>query len=411
MQQLKFVMVGHVDHGKSTLIGRLFFDTDSLPPDKKAEVEASSKELGRDIEFAFLMDHLKEEREQGITIDTAQTFFKTDKREYVIIDAPGHVEFVKNMITGASQAEAGMIIVDAEEGVQEQTKRHSYILGMLGLEQIIVLVNKMDLINFDQGKFDELQKKMAEFLGSLNLKAQYYIPISAMKGDNVAKKSDNMTWYNGPTVLAALDSFEIKLSSEDKPLIFPVQDIYKVEDKRIIVGRVETGTIKKDDEIMVLPSQQKTRVKSIEKFLAKNIESSSAGESAGITTADPLFLDRGNIICHPGKEPVLTDIFSANIFWLSKKDFEMKEKIAIRCATQEISCKIEKITRRLNSSSLEMIEEDASTLKNLEVGEVIIKTKQPLSIQNFNEVPELGRFVFVRGEHVVAGGIITKTSE
>jgi len=156
MEQLRFVIVGHVDHGKSTLIGRLFFDTDSLPPDKKAEVEKSSKELGREIEFSFLMDHLKEEREQGITIDTAQTFFKTDKREYVIIDAPGHVEFVKNMITGASQAEAGVIIIDAKEGVKEQTKRHSYILSMLGLEQIVVLINKMDAVEYKADTLDKI---------------------------------------------------------------------------------------------------------------------------------------------------------------------------------------------------------------------------------------------------------------
>jgi len=408
MEQLKFVIVGHIDHGKSTLIGRLFFDTDSLPPDKIEEVKKSSNELGREIEFSFLMDHLREEREQGITIDTAQTFFKTDKREYVIIDAPGHIEFVKNMITGASQAEAGVVIIDALEGVQEQTKRHSYILSMLGLEQVIVLVNKMDLVNYDEQVFDNIKSDMANFLNSINIEPQYYIPISAMKGDNVAKKSDKMPWYDGPTVLEALDSFENKVSSEKKSLIFPVQDIYKIDDKRIIVGRVEAGTIRVGDKIKILPTEYITSVKTIEKFLEENKTVALAGESIGITTSEPVFIERGYVICREGEEPKLTDTFFANIFWLSKTEFDINEKLTIRCATQEMSCKILKILKRMDSSSLDLIEENSKILKNLEVGEVIIKTKNPIAIKLFNDVPELGRFVFMRGADVCAGGIITK---
>lgn len=408
MDQLKFIMVGHVDHGKSTLIGRLFFDTDSLPPDKIEEIKQTSKELGREIEFSFLMDHLQEEREQGITIDTAQTFFKTDKREYVIIDAPGHVEFVKNMITGASQAEAGVIIVDATEGVQEQTKRHSYILSMLGLDQIIVLINKMDISNYSEEVYNNIKKDIIDFLDSINLKSQYFIPISATKGDNVAIQSDKMKWYNGPTVLTALDSFKNKIISEDNAPIFPVQDIYKVDDKRIIVGRLESGTLKTGDTIKILPTEETTTIKSIEKFLEKNVIKVSAGESIGITTSDPVFLNRGNVICKPDEEPKLTDTFYANIFWLSKKNFNIDDKFPVRCATQEVNCKIKKILKRMNSSSLEIIEENAKTLKNLEVGEVIIKTKNPISVKLFNETPELGRFVLVQGENVTAGGIITK---
>ncbi len=406
MEQLRFVIVGHVDHGKSTLIGRLFFDTDSLPPDKKAEVEKSSKELGREIEFSFLMDHLKEEREQGITIDTAQTFFKTDKREYVIIDAPGHVEFVKNMITGASQAEAGVIIIDAKEGVREQTKRHSYILSMLGLEQIVVLINKMDAVEYKEEIFNKVKEDMREFLKSLNIVPKYYIPISAMNGDNVANRSKIMKWYKGPTALEALDSFESKILSDKSDLIFPVQDVYKVDDKRIIVGRIESGKLEVGDMIKVLPSEEMTKVNSIEKFLEKNVKKAKAEESIGITTLDPIFIERGYIICREGKEPVLTDEFRGNIFWLSKKQLNIEEKLRLRCATQEVGAKILRIEKRLNSSSLEVMEEDAKELKNLEVGEVVIKTKKPVSIKKLTEVPELGRFVLMRGEDVCAGGIV-----
>ncbi|MCK4353164.1 GTP-binding protein [candidate division WOR-3 bacterium] len=404
-ENLKFVIVGHVDHGKSTLIGRLFFDTNSLPMDKIYEFQQASRELGKGLEFAFLMDHLQEEREQGITIDTTQAFFKTQKREYVIIDAPGHVEFIKNMITGASQAEAAILIVDINKGVQEQTKRHSYILGMLGLEQVIVVLNKMDLVNYNEKRFNQVKKELEKFLYSINIKDQFYIPISASKGDNVAKKSINMDWYKGLTILESLDFLKTKRPPENKPLIFPVQDVYKIDNKRIVVGRIETGVIKKGQLIKVLPAGQIIKVKSIEKF-SEDVNESHPGESIGITIQDPIFLERGNIICEPGKELSLTDTFKANVFWMIKEDFKKDESITLRCATQEILCKVEKIEKRIDSSSLEVIEENSNKLKNLEVGKIVIKTERPIAIKTFNDIQELGRFVFVKGNDICAGGII-----
>ncbi|MBN3038333.1 MAG: GTP-binding protein [Candidatus Omnitrophica bacterium] len=404
---LKFVIVGHVDHGKSTLIGRLFFDTDSLSADKMEEVKAASKDLGRQTEFAFLLDHLREEREQGITIDTAQTFFKTKKREYVIIDAPGHREFVKNMITGASQAEAAVLIIDVDQGVQEQTRRHAYILAMLGLEQVIVILNKMDLVGFSKDKFEQVRTEAEKFLQSINIKAKFYIPVSAIKGDNVAKRSKNMKWYDGLTVLESLDALQNRVSAENKAPVMPVQDIYKIGEKRIIAGRIEAGVIKKGQKVKILPSGEDTEVKSIEKFLQKT-DKSVAGESTGITTSTPAFLERGNIICAGDGQPTLTDSFRANIFWMARENFDKEQKITLRCATQEISCKIEKIVKRMDSSTLEVIEEDAATLKPLEVGEVLIKTKRAVAIKRFNDLEELGRFVLVKNENTCAGGIITE---
>lgn len=404
-ENLKFVIVGHVDHGKSTLIGRLLYDTDSLPEGKIEEIKQICESLGKDIEFGYVMDHLEEERDQGITIDTAQTFFSTDKRDYVIIDAPGHVEFVKNMISGASQAEAAVLMVDVEEGVKEQTTRHAYILGMLGLTQVIVVINKMDLVDYSQQKFDSLTKDIMEFLSNINIKPSYVIPISAKKGDFIANKTGSMNWYNGPTLLEALDTFKTKESANDKPLRFMVQDVYGF-DKRIIVGRVESGIIKKGDKIKVLPSGEETRVKSVEEYL-KIVTEAEAGKSIGITIEDKLFIDRGNVIVHNGEMPVVTNKISANIFWMDRTPFKKGESLRLRCATQEVFCEVEKINRVINSSTFELIAEDAVEIKNREVANVIIKTDKPVVVENFNKIEELGRFVLGR-EDTCAGGIITE---
>lgn len=406
---LKFIIVGHVDHGKSTLIGRLLYDTKSLQPDKIEEVKRVSKELGKETELAYLLDHLREEREQGVTIDTCQIFFKTPQREYIIIDAPGHVEFVKNMITGASQAEAAFLIIDANEGIKEQSRRHAYILGMLGLKQVIVIINKMDLVGYKEERFNQVKCETATFLESIGIKAASYIPISALKGDNVAEKSRNMDWYKEKTMLESLNGLRNKLSQGEKPLIFPIQDVYKLDGKRIAVGKVEAGSLSAGDEIKILPDAYITKVKSIEKF-QENITSAAAGESIGITTEDPVFIDRGNVLCRQDEEPSLRNEFRANIFWMSKKPFSVDRRLILKCATQQTTCKIDKIYKRLNSSTLEIIEEEAQQLNNLEVGEVRINTKKPIAIKKFNEVQEIGRFVLIEDSNTVAGGIITETS-
>lgn len=406
MDVLSFVIVGHVDHGKSTLIGRLLYDTDSLPPDKIEEIKKASSGQGRRTEFAYLLDHLEEERKQGITIDTTQVFFKTPKRRYVIIDAPGHVEFVKNMITGASQAEAAVLIIDVVEGVKEQTRRHSYMLSLLGLHQVVVVLNKMDSVDFSQDRFEAVRKDTDKWLKSINVEPMLYIPISAIEGDNVTGKSANTSWYSGPTFLESLDTMQNKQPPENKPMLFPIQDVYKIDDKRINVGRVEAGVIAEGDEVKILPTGEVTKVSTIERFLEERKEA-IASESIGMTTTDSVFLDRGNIVCVPGAEPVLTDTISASMFWMTKRQFNSDMKLTIRCATQETSCKIEQINKRINSSTLEVIAENSDVLKNLEVAQVTIKTKKPVAIKDFNDVQELGRFVIVHNENICAGGIIT----
>lgn len=404
---LKFVIVGHVDHGKSTFIGRLLYDTDSVAPDKKEEVKKISKTLGREMEFAYLLDHLEEERSQGITIETTQVFFRTPKRQYVIIDAPGHVEFVKNMITGASQAEAAFLMVDVQEAVKEQTRRHAYFLSLLGIKQVIVLINKMDLADYRQDIFKNVSSEISKFLGQININAQYYIPISALKGENIVKKSRAMPWYDGPAVLEALDCLINRKLPEAEPFVLPVQDIYKIDDKRIAVGRIEAGVLNRNDEMVILPDKTAARVKSIEKFL-ENVDKAVTGESIGITTEEAVFINRGSIISQSAQTPIVSSLLKANIFWLSKIKFSKTDRLVLKCAVQEVSCQVETIYTRLNSSTLEVIESDAGELNNLETAKVLIKTKKPIAASVFEEFQELGRFVLVDGGgNTCAGGIIT----
>ncbi len=406
-ETLRFVLVGHVDHGKSTLIGRLFYDTDSLPDEKYDEIKAACEAMGKDFEFGYVMDHLKEERTQGVTIDTAQTFFETEKRSYNIIDAPGHVEFVKNMITGASQAEAAILIDDVYEGVQEQTRRHAYILSMLGLDQVIVVLNKMDLVDYSQGKFREVKENLLDFLESIDIDPSYVIPISAREGDNVESNTENLSWYDGPTVLEALDTFEKSEPPVEKPLRLPVQDVYKFDGTRAAVGKVESGVIEEGDKVSVMPEDKETTVENLVEF-QKEPTTAIAGKSIGVATSDKLFLDRGNVITHPDNKPKVVDKVKGHVFWLSEEPFEEGERITFKCANQEVKSDMQ-IDQVLDSSTLEVIGEgdEASKIENRQVANVTIKPSKPVVVENFNDVQGLGRFVLERTD-TCAGGIITE---
>ena len=410
-EHLKFVIVGHVDHGKSTLIGRLFYDTDSLPEGKIEEVRAICDALGKELEFAYVMDHLEEERSQGVTIDTAQTFFKTDKRDYIIIDAPGHREFTKNMITGASQAEAAILIVDANEGVQEQTRRHAYILSLLGLTQVIVVLNKMDLVDYDEGRFSTVSEDTRAFLSQIGTTPTYIIPISAKEGDNVASRSEKMKWYDSLTILEALDTFKTMEDREAQPLRLPVQDVYNIEGKRIIAGRIESGTIAAGEEILVLPSGESSLVTSVEEFLNDKKTRAVAGESTGITIKDKLFIDRGNVICVKEDKPTMTKQIKGNLFWMDKGPLKNGEHVGFKCSIQETKCKVEAIQRRMDSSTLEVLEENAKGLQNREVGEVVLSVSDDMIFEDLNKTPDLGRFVIEKGYDTAGGGIITHLGE
>ncbi|MDD1696588.1 MAG: GTP-binding protein [Methanoregula sp.] len=402
---LKLVIVGHVDHGKSTLIGRLLFDTGSLPEDKITEIQQICSSLGKEFEFGFILDNLEEERDQGITIDTTQIFFNSDKRKYVIIDAPGHVEFVKNMITGASQAEAATVIIDAEEGVKEQTKRHTYILGMLGIQNILVLINKMDRVGYHENRFNEVKKSFIDFLNDIQLNAVHFIPISASQGDNVVKKSKNISWYQGPTFLEALDTLQASRGSQDKPLRFIVQDVYNFS-KRIIAGKVLSGVLHRNDEILILPSGERTHIRSLEEFL-KNPAEAETGKCIGVTTTDKVFCDRGFIFSDHLDSPLVTHQFCANIFWMDKRSCKKNQPVIFRCSTQESHARITRFHTVINSSSLERIGADMEEIHNREVAQVTIQTDNPVIVEEYSKTAELGRFVLVTDD-ICAGGIITE---
>lgn len=404
-EDLNIVFVGHIDHGKSTLIGRLFYDTNSLPQGKMEEVQRLCDKMGQEVEFAYLLDHLREEREQNITIDTTQMFFEDEKRRYVIIDAPGHKEFLKNMITGASQAEAAVLIVDVAEGVKEQTKRHAYILHLLGISQVMVVLNKMDKVDWSESRYNEVKDELAKFLDELGTEPEYYIPISAKLGDNVANKSKNMPWYSGKTVMGALGSFKPLPEVVEKPMRYPVQDAYKIDGKRIFVGRVEAGRIAAGDKVVVLPTGEKTAVKSIEVWKAQK-ESAEAGESIGITTEDALFIERGHVLSHEGEEPKVTEEIRANIFWISKRPMKSGERMKLKCSTQEVMCTVD-VLRKMDSSTLEIDESGTDKLGETEVAEALIKTESPIVAERFEDIAELGRFVLEREMDIAGSGIIT----
>ncbi|MPQ31738.1 sulfate adenylyltransferase [Clostridium estertheticum] len=410
-EQLRIVAVGHVDHGKSTVIGRLLYDTKSLPEGAIEKVKRIAKETGKPFEYAYLLDAFEEEQKQGITIDTTSLQFHTDKRDYVIIDAPGHIEFLKNMITGAASAEAALLIIDAKEGIQEQSKRHGYILSLLGIKQVCVVVNKMDLIDYSQEKFNVIKDEMNAFLKKLNVHPMSYIPISAFYGENLTSKSEKLSWYKGETILEALDLFTQEEGLDAKPLRFPIQDVYKFDNRRIIAGRIEAGTLKVGDEILISPSNRTTKVKSIEAFVEKDrVSTVSAGMSVGITFEDEFFNKRGEIISHIDNAPVIADLFTTNIFWMGKNSLVKGRKYKIKLVTQEVECEIVAFNKVIDASTIGTYV-DATEAKTNDVAEVTIRTKEKICFDKFADNQNTGRFVIVDGYDVSGGGIISGVVE
>ncbi len=410
-ETLKIVMVGHVDHGKSTLVGRILHETGFIPESKINHVKKVCDDQGKGFEFAFLLDALEEERDQGITIDVSQMFFKTKKRNYVIIDAPGHKEFLKNMISGASNADVAFLLIDAEEGIQEQTQRHAYLLSLLGIKQIAIVVNKMDLVGYSENVFNSTREVYSKYLRTIGVTARTFIPISAYHGENVSSKSSKMPWYQGQSILEILDNFAAHDDRSLLPFRFPVQDVYKFDKRRIIAGRVETGRVAVGDEVLFLPSGKSTRVKTIEKWNSEAPTAAEAGQSVGFTMEEQIFVERGDIGCLPKERPMISDRFQANIFWMGNKHLEKGGKYILKLATQEIECVVESILKVINSSTLEEISKNAASVAKNEVAEMILSTKKPIVFDTFDEVPETGRFVLVHEHDVRGGGIILKRAE
>ena len=403
---LKIVIVGHVDHGKSTLVGRLFHDTGSLPEGKFEAIKAMCERRGMPFEWAFLMDALQAERDQGITIDTSQIWFKTRKRDYVIIDAPGHREFLKNMVSGAAASDAALLVIDAKEGVREQSRRHGYLLHLLGVRQVAVVVNKMDLVNYAEDRFKEVSREIREYLGGLGVEPSFVIPVSAREGDGVARVTDNMAWYDGPTTLEALDRFPASVPTVDQALRFPVQDVYKFDDRRIIAGRIESGRLHVGDEILFSPSNKTARIKSIEGWNnSAPIMAASAGQSIGITLEEQLFIERGEIISHLEEPPMETNVFKAHLFWLGDKPVTVGKRYLMKLATARYTVEVQSIERVIDTADLsgapaEQVERNA-------VAEVILRSRAQIALDDFPVNARTGRFVIIEDYDAVGGGIIS----
>ena len=413
-QDLNIVIVGHVDHGKSTVIGRLLADTDSLPQGKLEQIKEMCRRSSRPFEYAFLLDALKDERSQGITIDTARSFFKTDKRRYIIIDAPGHIEFLKNMITGASRAEAALLVIDANEGIQENSRRHGYMLSVLGISQIVVLVNKMDLVNYDENIYNNIVAEYSDFLNKINIKPEAFIPVSAMEGDNIAEKSSNMTWFNGMSALEALDNFKDVKLPDALPFRMPVQDVYKFtasgDDRRIIAGTIDSGTLKTGDEIIFYPSGKKTRVKSLEVFNAPPIYKISSGYAAGFTVAEQIYVKRGELCVKSDElKPLVSTAFKASLFWLGKTAMSGSGEYFLKIGAAKVSVKLKKIIKVINASSLDEISRE--NINRHEVAECVLETERPVAFDTAGVMPFTSRFVIVdkNNYEISGGGIITES--
>jgi bifunctional enzyme CysN/CysC len=407
VSRLRVVFVGHVDHGKSTLIGRIFYDTKSLPEGKVEQIQAACKAEGMEFEYAFLLDALLEEQEQNITIDTTQIQFRTEKRPYVIIDAPGHKEFLKNMITGAASADAAVLLIAADEGVQEQSRRHGYLLSLLGIKQVVVAVNKMDLVDYAEDVFLKVRAEYQEFLKQIGLEARLFVPISARNGRNIVARAPETPWYSGPTIIEALDGFASQALPTELPLRLPIQDVYRFDDRRIIAGRIESGTLRIGDKLVFSPNNKTAAVKSIENWNGPVREQAGAGESVAITLTEQIFVERGHVASHEGDTPIETNRIKANLFWMGRKNLEVGPRYRLKLTTQELDCELVSVDRIIDASTLETVGNGSRKfVARNDVAEVTIQTRGPLVLDNHDRNAVLGRFVIMDDRHVAGGGII-----
>lgn len=409
-EQMNVVIVGHVDHGKSTLIGRLLADTGSLPQGKLEAIKENCRRTSRPFEYAFLLDALKDEQSQGITIDTARSFFKSQKRDYIIIDAPGHIEFLKNMITGAARAEAAVLVIDAHEGIRENSKRHGYMMSFLGIKNITICVNKMDLVNYDRMVFEDIKAQYEEFLREINLKPTNFIPIAAREGENIIGFSRKMPWYKELSVLEALDHFTKASPNHARELRFPVQDIYKFtaqgDDRRIFAGRVESGSVAAGDDVIFLPSRKTSRVKSVEGFPQATDSVAWAGQSAGLTLETQVYVRPGEIMCKATEKlPHVGTKFKANIFWMGKQPFVKGKNYKLKIATQQVPVVLSEIINVLDASELSSIQNKPQVDRH-DVAECVFETLKPIAFDDIHFIPETGRFVIVDNYEIAGGGII-----
>jgi len=412
-EHLNLVFIGHVDHGKSTTIGRILYDTGSITEQDMRKLKEEAEKVGKPtFEFAFAMDQLKEERERGVTIDVAHREFQTPKYYFTIIDAPGHRDFVKNMITGASQADAAVLVVSAKEGVQPQTKEHAFLAKVLGIQQLVVGINKMDNVSYDRIKFEDLKVQLTTLLKNIGYKVEalQFIPYSAYEGVNIAKKvTDKMDWYKGPTLVESFDKFTVPSKPLDKPFRLPVQEVFTITGHGTVpVGRVETGVMKPGDAIVFMPSGAKGEVKSIEMH-HQPLTEAKPGDNVGFNVkgVDKKDLKRGEVAGPASNPPTVVQEFTAQIVVLEHPTAISKGYTPVfHIHTAQMACTITEILEKKDPKSGQTLQKNPDFVKTGDVAIVKVKPLRPLVVEKFSEFPQLGRFAIRDMGQTVAAGVV-----
>lgn len=405
---LSLVMIGHVDHGKSTLIGRLLYDTNSIPESRIEAARKSSMARGDVMEWSFLLDALQLERDQGITVDTTQIWLRRPHRDLVIVDAPGHVEFLRNMITGASVAQAAVLVVDVAEGMDEQTQRHAYLLSLLGIGQVIVAVNKMDLVEHDQGRFANVRDDVVAYLQDIGITPKHVIPVSAREGDGLLSMEGALSWYEGPSLMQALDTLQGRAKEEGAGLRLPVQDILRKGQHRYILGTVGSGMLKVGDTIAVAPHGQTATVAEIARWGSAVVPlRAAAGEAVSLRIDRDLFVERGHVLYEPeaerGLEPIASHEVDVSLFWLAQKPLNKGDKLKLRVATASYNVTVADVIQVVDVLTLGRA--PASEVARNQVATVRLHSRKPILFDPVTKHPDTGRGVLVQ-EHEIVGGCI-----
>jgi len=418
--RLQVVIVGHVDHGKSTLMGRLLADSGALPAGKLEQLQAYCQTHARQFEYAFLLDALKRERAQGITLDLARIFFKSAGREYLLLDAPGHSAFLKNMVTGASRADAALMVLDISEGLQESSFRHGHLLSLLGVQQIGVLVNKMDKVGWAEAPFRKLVAAYAVFLASLGLQAQAYVPVSGLAGANLLHLSEHTPWYQGPSLIELLAQFQAPEAAVDLPLRLPVQDVYKFtrdpQAPRLIVGQLESGKLAAGAEIIVYPSGQRSRVRHLQAFPGPAPAQFQAGEAASLSLEDALYIRRGDVLALAHEAPPqLAQRLLVRLIWLGTEPLQTHKSYDLRLGTQKIPVQLLQVQRRTQIENLQTHSvasaESITEVQTHEIADCLLQLARPLVCESKPEHASLNRFVLVDQHRIQGGGLILDLPE
>ncbi len=412
---LNVAFIGHVDAGKSTTVGRLLYDSGAIDPQVLERLRREAQEKGKaGFEFAYVMDNLKEERERGVTIDVAHKKFETPKYEITIVDCPGHRDFIKNMITGASQADAAVLVVDvndAKTGIQPQTREHMFLARTLGIKQIAVAINKMDTVNYSQEEYEKMKKMLSEQLLKVlgyNPDQIDFIPTASLKGDNVVKRSENMPWYKGPTLVEALDKFQPPEKPVNLPLRIPIQDVYSITGVGTVpVGRVETGILRPGDKVVFEPAGVSGEVKSIEMH-HEQIPQAEPGDNIGFNVRGVSKKDikRGDVCGHPDNPPTVAEEFTAQIVVLQHPTaITVGYTPVFHAHTAQVACTFIELLKKLDPRTGQVIEENPQFLKTGDAAIVKIKPTKPMVIENVREIPQLGRFAIRDMGMTIAAGM------